>query len=134
MCRSIQVYYWFVDKGPEGDRIGVKYLYADSIMEWAKEATDDNGVLNKDLFAELVNENAEEFVVENDGTGDFVSLNNSWGESTAWSYQDVIAWAQKVIEKEVKPSLAGQIQSACGVVADGDKAGILSAKDFEAER
>lgn len=60
----IQAYYWSNAEGPEGDRIGVKYLWAVSVLGWAKEATNADGSLNKDKFTELINENAEEFIVK----------------------------------------------------------------------
>lgn len=106
----IQAYYWSNGKWPEGDRIGIKYLYADSIMEWAKEAVDEHGSLNHAVFEELINEHSEEFVVENDGTGDFVSLNDAWDKAFAWNYQDVIAWARGKAHN--KTPLAAQLQSA----------------------
>ncbi len=95
----IQVYYWSNGEGPENDRIGAKYLWAASVLDWAKEATNEDGSLNKEIFEELINENAEEFVIDNDGTGDFVTLNEEWDKALALDYQEVISWAQKQISK-----------------------------------
>lgn len=102
----IQAYYWSTGEGPEGDRIGIKYLYADHVAEWAKRATDEHGVLNEDVFTELINDNAEEFVVENDGTGDFVSLNEAWSKAVSLSYQDIVSWAHAQIDKSRTPFVA----------------------------
>lgn len=96
----IQVYEWNNDGTPEGERIGARYLYASDILDWAKEATMDDGSLNKDIFSECINEESEEFVVENDGTGDFVTLNEDWDKALPLSYEEVISWAEKQIEKE----------------------------------
>ncbi len=102
----IQSYYWSNGEGSENDRIGIKYLYADSIVGWSKEAVDEHGVLDEDVFAELINDNAEEFVVENDGTGDFVSLNEAWSKAFALSYRDIISWAHTQIDKTRPPFVA----------------------------
>lgn len=123
----IQVYYWSNGEGPEGDRIGAKYLWADSVLEWAKEAENEDGSLNHAVFEELINEHAEEFVLENDGTGDFVTLNTVWNEALALNYSDVISWAVAQISKERcasedKVPLAEQIQHAFDRVAVQDHA------------
>lgn len=104
----LQSYYWSNGEGPENDRIGIKYLWASSVLEWAQEATNKDGSLNEAIFAELINEHAEEFVVENDGTGDFVSINEVWDQALALSYTDVIAWAQYTINKDKLPSARAQ--------------------------
>lgn len=95
----IQVYAWNNDGTPEGERIGAKYLFVEDILEWAKEATMEDGSFNSDIFEECINEGAEEFVIENDGTGDFVSLNEKWGEAKSWDYARVISWAESQLEK-----------------------------------
>lgn len=96
----IQVYAWNNDGTPEGERIGARYLYAQDIIDWAKESTMDDGSLDKDVFSECINEESEEFVVENDGSGDFVSLNEEWNKALPLSYEEVVSWAEKQIEKE----------------------------------
>lgn len=116
----IQAYYWSQGEGPECDRIGVKYLWASSVAEWAKKAANEDGSFNKDIFEELINERAEEFVLENDGTGDFYSMNEVWDQSQAMSYSEVISWANEHLAKEIsgnqkgngKASLEAQLQSA----------------------
>lgn len=96
----IQVYYWSNGEGPAGDRIGAKYLWAASVLEWVKEAESEDGSFNHAVFEELINNYAEEFVLENDGTGDFVTLNTVWDQALPLSYSDVIKWANEQISKE----------------------------------
>lgn len=93
----IQVWGWNAGSDEQGERIGAKYLFATDILDWAKEATGENGCLNEEIFAELINERAEEFVVENDGTGDFVTLNSVWDKALPWNYAEVIAWAEETV-------------------------------------
>ena len=121
----IQAYYWSHGEGPEHDRIGVKHLYASSIAEWAKEATSKDGIFNKAAFEEIINNRAEEFVLENDGTGDFYSVNEVWDQAMALSYSEVISWANEYLAKERsggqkgndKLTLESQIQSAASRVS-----------------
>lgn len=97
----IQVYGYNVGDGsPEGERIEAKYLYAVALLAWAKEATKEDGSLDMDMFEELLCENSEGFIIDNDGSGDFFTLNNLWDEARAWSYQDIISWAQLQVNKE----------------------------------
>lgn len=93
----IQVYYWSNDSSPKGDRIGVKYLYPTDILVWEKEATEAKGVFDKDIFEELVNQEAKEYVVENDGSSDFATLVKQWGNSYVWNYEEVIHWAKEYL-------------------------------------
>lgn len=93
----IQVYYWSNGSSPQGDRIGVKYLYPTDILVWEKEATEAKGVFDKDIFEELVNQEAKEYVVENDGSGDFATLVEQWGNSHVWNYEEVIHWAKEYL-------------------------------------
>ncbi|MBQ2389645.1 MAG: hypothetical protein II305_06295 [Clostridia bacterium] len=91
----IQAYYWSNDEGPKGDRIGLKYLHAEHILAWAEESTDNHGHLDTECFEELINEEAEEFVIENDGDGEFCSLNEVWDKSVNLDYEDIINWAKE---------------------------------------
>lgn len=95
----IQVWGWNSGSGEKDECIGVKYLFATDILNWAKEAARD-GSLDEELFGELINEKAEEFTVGNDGTGDFVTINEVWDQSLTLSYNEVITWARKTIKKE----------------------------------
>lgn len=85
---------------PEGERIGINYLPSIHILAWADIAS-ESGAFDPDVFEELINEHAENFVVDNDGTGDFVSLNEVWGQAKQWSYADVIAWAKNAVAASV---------------------------------
>ena len=78
----------------EDERIGLNYLCASQILEWAAKATDENGNLNHEAFCEYINDEAENFVVDNDGSGDFASINEVWNLGLPWDYADVIAWAK----------------------------------------
>lgn len=139
----IQAYYWSNGEGPECDRIGVKYLYANSILEWARESVNEHGFLDEDVFAELINDNAEEFVVENDGTGDFVSLNEAWSNSFALSYQDIVSWAHAQIDKSHSPfvktfntpklSLSAQIESVADRASVSHSTDKTPAKEYSLE-
>lgn len=93
----IQVYYCSNGSSPQGDRIGVKYLCPTDILDWEKRAKEPDGVFNKDIFEELLNEEAEEYVVENDGSGDFATLVEQWGNSHVWNYEEVIRWAKEYL-------------------------------------
>lgn len=115
----VQVWGWNNEGTPEGERIGVKYLFASDILTWAERATSSDGTFSSEIFEDFLNENAEEFVVMNDGTGDFVTLNEEWNQALSWDYKDVISWAQKTLDKslsrqtgETKPPLDHQIQLA----------------------
>lgn len=44
-------------------------------------------------FFALLWERAERFIVENDGSGDFVTLNEVWKQGIDMSAQDIIDWA-----------------------------------------
>lgn len=93
----IQAYYWCNDNRPQGDRIGLKYLYPTDILEWELQSRDATGVFQEDVFEELINEKAEEYIVENDGSGDFASLVKHWENSHAWSYEEALHWAKEFL-------------------------------------
>lgn len=93
----IMAWGWNPDGNDQGERIGIKYLWAHKILEWAAEASKGNGHLNEEIFEELINEHAEDFTVNNDGTGDFVTINNAWHQAKGWTYNEVIMWAKKNI-------------------------------------
>lgn len=96
----IQAYYWSNNEGPAGDRIGARYLSATEILDWAKEASAASGALDKSKFTNLINERSEEFIILNDGTGDFVTLNEWWAQALPLSHEEVISWAQRQLGRE----------------------------------
>lgn len=109
----IQVYGWSTGPRPEDERIAARYLFIDDILAWAKESSDSAGILDHDVFEELINEKSEEFVVENDGSGEFVTLNNTWHQAIVLSYEEIVSWAQKQADKDLsKTTLADKIKSA----------------------
>ena len=77
------------------DKIEIDYLYPYSILECAENAKTENGLDEDDFFA-LLWERAERFIVENDGTGDFVTLNEVWEQGIDMSAQDIIDWATNI--------------------------------------
>lgn len=81
------------DGTAEGEKIHIRYLYAVDILEWVKQSMNDNGTLNCDAFEECLCESRDQFIVDNDGSGDFVSLNNVWDKSISMDYADLVVWA-----------------------------------------
>lgn len=110
----IQAYYWSNDEGPAGDRIGARYLYASDILDWANEASTVSGSLDEERFTELINAKSEEFVVLNNGTGDFVSLNDCWAQARPLSYQEIISWAERQVGREAPE---GRVEPGVNVLA-----------------
>lgn len=102
----IQVWGWNVDGTPEGEKIGARYLFADDILKWSKEAIDDNGEFSSKLFEDSSDfELTEQFTVDNDGTGDFVTINEAWDKAVCLSPEEIISWAQNVIDRERKSAV-----------------------------
>lgn len=97
----IQVYGWNAGSGPKDERIGVRYLFARDVLEWSAEAAKPTGSFDKEMFEELINEKSEEFVVDNDGSGDFFTLNSLWDKAFPWSFPEVISWAQQKMSKSL---------------------------------
>lgn len=82
------LYYW-----SDGvDKIEIDYLYPSIILECEEDTKTENG-LDEDEFFALLWERAERFIVENDGSGDFVTLNEVWEQGIDMSAQDIIDWA-----------------------------------------
>lgn len=69
----------------------VEYLWRDDILAAANE---DPTLTDK--FWDYLQEHAENFGAENDGTGDFYSLCEEWPKSVAMTAQELVRWAKKL--------------------------------------
>ena len=81
------------DGGAENEKIHIRYLYATDILEWAKASLTDKGTLNEELFDECLCETRNQFIVDNDGSGEYFSLNEVWDQSIPMSHSELILWA-----------------------------------------
>lgn len=98
----IQAYGWDVGDRPEDKRVEVKYLYAEDIVELAKRYTWKEGYLNEEGFKEgfkVLEEEAESFLVENDGEGGYYTLNQMWEKAESEDYEKLTKWALKACTK-----------------------------------
>lgn len=98
----IQAYGWDVGDRPEDKRVEVKYLYAEDIVELAKRYTWKEGYLNEERFKEgfkVLEEEAESFLVENDGKGGYYTLNQMWEKAEPEDYEKLTKWALKACTK-----------------------------------
>lgn len=79
------------EDGSSVEEFDVEYIYRVDILEAANE---DPSLCNR--FWEILDERAEGFAADNDGSGDFYTLCEEWPKSVAMTAQELLAWAKGV--------------------------------------